>query len=97
MTDSLRPLLEAAKGGDATALNQLAGCVDRFVRIFSGSLSQSVRRAHGSTIDFEIDPFAKQLLLAGTDELGYLLSKDAVMTGWEAAHPPRIDTLAGVH
>ena len=31
----------------------------------------------GSTIDFEIDPFAKRMLLAGTDELGYLLSKDA--------------------
>ena len=53
MADSLRPLIEAAKGGDAAAINQLAGCVDRFVRIFSGSLSQSVRRAHGSTIDFE--------------------------------------------
>jgi 3-isopropylmalate/(R)-2-methylmalate dehydratase small subunit len=49
----------------------------------------------GSTIDFTIDPFAKQMLLAGTDELGYLLSKDAELEAWEAAHPPRIDTLAG--
>jgi 3-isopropylmalate/(R)-2-methylmalate dehydratase small subunit len=49
----------------------------------------------GSTIDFTIDPFAKRMLLAGTDELGYLLSKDADMTAWEAAHPPRVDTLAG--
>ena len=49
----------------------------------------------GSTIDFQIDPFAKQMLLAGTDELGYLVSKDAEMSAWEAAHPPRIDTLAG--
>ena len=49
----------------------------------------------GSTIDFEIDPFAKQMLLAGTDELGYLLSKAAEIDAWEAAHPPRIDTLAG--
>lgn len=50
----------------------------------------------GSTIDFTIDPFAKQMLLAGTDELGYLLSKDAEMDAWEAANPPRVDTLAGV-
>lgn len=50
----------------------------------------------GSTIDFTIDPFAKQMLLAGTDELGYLLSKDAAMGAWEAAHPPRVDTLASV-
>jgi 3-isopropylmalate/(R)-2-methylmalate dehydratase small subunit len=49
----------------------------------------------GSTIDFEIDPFAKQMLLAGTDELGYLLSKEAELSAWEARHPPRIDSLAG--
>ncbi len=49
----------------------------------------------GSTIDFEIDPFAKQMLLAGTDELGYLLSKEPAIDAWEAGHPPRIDTLAG--
>jgi 3-isopropylmalate/(R)-2-methylmalate dehydratase small subunit len=46
----------------------------------------------GSTIDFEIDPFAKRMLLAGTDELGYLLSKQAEIAAWEAAHPPRIET-----
>jgi 3-isopropylmalate/(R)-2-methylmalate dehydratase small subunit len=49
----------------------------------------------GSTIDFQIDPFAKRMLLAGTDELGYLLSKEADIAAWEAAHPPRVDTLAG--
>jgi 3-isopropylmalate/(R)-2-methylmalate dehydratase small subunit len=49
----------------------------------------------GSTIDFRIDPFAKQMLLAGTDELGYLLSKEADLAAWEAAHPPRVDTLVG--
>jgi 3-isopropylmalate/(R)-2-methylmalate dehydratase small subunit len=46
----------------------------------------------GSTIDFEIDPFAKRMLLAGTDELGYLLTKVPEITAWEAAHPPRIET-----
>ena len=46
----------------------------------------------GSTIDFEIDPFAKRMLLAGTDELGYLLSKEAELAAWEAAHPPRVET-----
>lgn len=49
----------------------------------------------GSTIDFTIDPFAKQMLLAGTDELGYLLAKEPELAAWEAAHPPRVDTLAG--
>jgi 3-isopropylmalate/(R)-2-methylmalate dehydratase small subunit len=49
----------------------------------------------GSTIDFDIDPFARRMILAGTDELGYLLSKDAEISAWEAGHPPRIDSLTG--
>jgi 3-isopropylmalate/(R)-2-methylmalate dehydratase small subunit len=48
----------------------------------------------GSTIDFTIDPFAKRMLLAGTDELGYLLSKEPDIAAWESTHPPRIDTRA---
>ena len=56
---------------------------------------QGVLLPDGSTIDFDIDPFAKQMILAGTDELGYLLSKEAELSAWEAAHPPRIDSLAG--
>ncbi len=48
----------------------------------------------GSTIDFTIDPFSKRMLLAGTDELGYLLSKEPDIATWEAAHPPRVSTLA---
>ena len=46
----------------------------------------------GSTIDFQVDPFAKRMLLAGTDELGYLLSKESEIATWEAAHPPQIET-----
>jgi 3-isopropylmalate/(R)-2-methylmalate dehydratase small subunit len=56
---------------------------------------QGVLLPDGTTIDFDIDPFAKQMILAGTDELGYLLAKDAEISAWEARHPPRIDTLAG--
>jgi 3-isopropylmalate/(R)-2-methylmalate dehydratase small subunit len=55
---------------------------------------QGVLLPDGTTIEFDIDPFAKQMLLAGTDELGYLLSKEADIAGWEAAHPPRIETRA---
>jgi 3-isopropylmalate/(R)-2-methylmalate dehydratase small subunit len=49
----------------------------------------------GTTIDFDIDQFAKRMLLAGTDELGYLLSKEAELAAGEAAHPPRVDARAG--
>ena len=54
---------------------------------------QGVLLPDGSTIDFDIDPFAKRMMLAGTDELGYLLSKEAELEVWEATHPARIDSL----
>jgi 3-isopropylmalate/(R)-2-methylmalate dehydratase small subunit len=56
---------------------------------------QGILLPDGSTIDFDIDPFAKRMLLAGTDELGYLLSKEPEIAAWEAAHPPRIDSRVG--
>ena len=55
---------------------------------------QGVLLPDGSTVDFDIDPFAKRMLLAGTDEMGYLLSKEGDIAAWEAAHPARIETRA---
>jgi 3-isopropylmalate/(R)-2-methylmalate dehydratase small subunit len=52
-----------------------------------------VRLPDGSPIAFEVDPFARQMLLAGTDELGYLLSQEAAIEAYEASHPARISTL----
>ena len=45
-------------------------------------------------LPFEVDPFARMMLLAGTDEMGYLLGKTASIQAWEDAHPARVDTLA---
>lgn len=61
MAESLRPLIEAARQGDREALNDLAGCVDRFVRIFSGNLSRHLRKSQGSTIDFVLEGVAEAL------------------------------------
>ncbi|HET8777842.1 MAG TPA: 3-isopropylmalate dehydratase small subunit, partial [Candidatus Limnocylindria bacterium] len=36
--------------------------------------TQELRKPDGSSLSFSIDPFARRMLLAGTDELGYLLS-----------------------
>lgn len=46
----------------------------------------------GTTIDFTIDPFARRMLLAGTDEIGYVMAKLAEIQAWETAHPGRVDT-----
>lgn len=53
---------------------------------------QGILLPDGSTIGFDVDPFAKLMLLAGTDELGYLLGKAPEIAAWEAAHPARVDT-----
>ena len=57
--------------------------------------AQVVHLPGDEDLPFDVDPFAKRMLLAGTDELGYLLGKDAEIAAWEAAHPARVDTLAG--
>jgi 3-isopropylmalate/(R)-2-methylmalate dehydratase small subunit len=56
---------------------------------------QGILLPDGSTLEFDIDPFAKRMILAGTDELGYLLAKDPEIRAWEASHPPRVNTLVG--
>ncbi|HEU4673291.1 MAG TPA: 3-isopropylmalate dehydratase small subunit [Candidatus Limnocylindrales bacterium] len=55
---------------------------------------QGVLLPDGSTIDFDVDPFAKLMLLRGTDELGYLLDRTSEIESWEAAHPARVDTIS---
>ena len=56
---------------------------------------QGILLPDGATIDFEIDLFAKRMILAGTDELGYLLAKEPEIGAWEANHPARVNTLVG--
>lgn len=56
---------------------------------------QGILLPDGSTIDFDIDPFARRMILAGTDELGYLLAKEPDIDAWEARHPARIDSRMG--
>jgi 3-isopropylmalate/(R)-2-methylmalate dehydratase small subunit len=56
---------------------------------------QGILLPDGSTLEFDIDPFAKRMILAGTDELGYLLAKDPEISAWEARHPARVNTLVG--
>ena len=56
--------------------------------------AQVVHLPGDEDLPFDVDPFAKRMLLAGTDELGYLLAQEPAIAAWEAAHPARIDTRA---
>jgi len=55
--------------------------------------AQELRLPGGASIAFEVDAFARRMILDGTDELGYLLSREAELAAYEAAHPPRVSTL----
>jgi 3-isopropylmalate/(R)-2-methylmalate dehydratase small subunit len=57
--------------------------------------SQVVHLPGDEDLPFDVDPFARMMLLAGTDELGYLLGKTDAIDAWESAHPARVDTMAG--
>ncbi len=50
--------------------------------------------AGGPEVSFSLDPFARHCLLTGLDPLAYLLAQEAQLDAYEAAHPPRVDTLA---
>jgi 3-isopropylmalate/(R)-2-methylmalate dehydratase small subunit len=53
---------------------------------------QKVTLPGGETFDFEIDPFGRTMILAGTDEIGYVQSRLPAIEAWEATHPARIET-----
>ena len=55
--------------------------------------TQELRLPDGSVIGFVVDPFSRQMLLTGTDELGFLLGQEAAISAYEASHPPRVSTL----
>jgi 3-isopropylmalate/(R)-2-methylmalate dehydratase small subunit len=57
--------------------------------------AQVVHLPGDEDLPFDVDPFAKQMLLAGTDELGWLLARHRDIDAFEASHPPRVDTLVG--
>ena len=57
--------------------------------------AQLVHLPGDEDLPFEVDPFAKSMLLAGTDEIGWLLGRMPAIDAWQAAHPPRVDTRVG--
>ena len=47
-------------------------------------VSQTISRPNGGTISFEIDPFRKQCLLDGLDDIGLTMEKEESITTFEA-------------
>ena len=56
--------------------------------------SQTVTLPGGQKATFPIDNFSKRCLLAGVDQLGYVLKQEAHIRNYEASHPPTVQTTA---
>ena len=48
-------------------------------------VAQTITRPNGPVVSFEIDPFRKQCLLDGLDDIGLTLEKDDTITSYETA------------
>jgi 3-isopropylmalate/(R)-2-methylmalate dehydratase small subunit len=75
---------------------ELAAAVaaDPDARVTVDLAAETVTLPDGRAVGFSVDPFARQMLLDGTDELGYLLAQGAAVAAYEDAHPARVDTTA---
>jgi 3-isopropylmalate/(R)-2-methylmalate dehydratase small subunit len=80
----------------ADAHTELAAAVeaDPDAEVTVDLAGETVTLPGGRRVAFRVDPFARQMLLDGTDELGYLLSQAAAVAAYEDAHPARVDTTA---
>ena len=67
---------------------------DPLARLTVDLEAQVVHLPGDEDLPFEVDPFARLMLLAGTDEMGYLIGKLPAIEAWERVHPARIDTRA---
>ena len=56
--------------------------------------SQTLTLPGGRGVEFPIDSFAKQCLLEGVDELGYVLQQEAAIAAFEAKRVGSVNTLA---
>ncbi len=55
---------------------------------------QELTLPDGSTVQFAIDEFAKQCMLQGVDELGYILAQDDAIAAYEGTRTLTVNTLA---
>jgi 3-isopropylmalate/(R)-2-methylmalate dehydratase small subunit len=81
---------------DADRHRQLFDLVSRVpeVELTVDLETQTVHLPGDDDFAFDVDPFARLMLLDGTDEMGYLLARDPAIHAWEANHAPRVDTTA---
>ena len=61
----------------------------------SGPRRPAVTLPDSSSFGFEIDPFARTIILAGADEIGYVNFKLLAIEVWQPTHAARLETRKG--
>ena len=56
--------------------------------------AQTLTLPDGTAVQFPVDPFARHCLIEGVDELGYILSLEAEIAGYEKTRVGSISTLS---
>ncbi|HJT87214.1 MAG TPA: 3-isopropylmalate dehydratase small subunit [Bryobacteraceae bacterium] len=56
--------------------------------------NQTLTTPGGKQVKFPVDEFSKHCLVAGVDELGYILQQEPRIAAFEGKHQPAINTLA---
>jgi 3-isopropylmalate/(R)-2-methylmalate dehydratase small subunit len=55
---------------------------------------QTITSAGGRANGFDFDPFSRECILNGLDDIGLTLQREAEIAAYEAAHEPRVQTTA---
>ena len=69
---------------------------DPAVNVTIDLAAQTLTLPDGSSVRFPIDEFAKQCMLQGVDELGYILQLEDDIKAYESRRPLTVNTLAAV-
>jgi len=91
LKNSLLPIVVPADAHQAlfAAIEKDAG-----LRVKVDLAAQTLTLPDGRAVEFPVDPFSKQCLLDGVDELGYILKQEPSIAAYEAPREASINTLA---
>jgi 3-isopropylmalate/(R)-2-methylmalate dehydratase small subunit len=56
--------------------------------------AQTVTAPDGRELSFDFDPFARECILEGSDDIDLTLRREAEIAAYESSHEPRVDTSA---
>jgi 3-isopropylmalate/(R)-2-methylmalate dehydratase small subunit len=85
-------LVAISMGGDA--VKELMTSVTAGGELSVDLEKQTIVVPGGGVQRFDFDPFLRHLLLNGLDAIARTLEREAEITAYEAAHPPRVTTTA---